>query len=165
GVVTGRLTVGATSPLQVSVPTSGSRYWTACVQAVNPRGPGNAAWVTSRYPTATFVTPGCSTFDMATPGGIGSVSMAAVRNTSTGLFKVTSSWAKPVVPNVAIQAYRVSTTVLYPSGPKRVTTQDLTTSSSSSTVTTGSTVCVSVSALSAAGVVGPASAQQCKVAQ
>lgn len=165
GIITGRLTVGATSPLQVSVPTSGSRYWTACVQALNARGPGNAAWVTSRYPAATLVTPGCSTFDMATPGGIGSVSMTAVRNTSTGLFKVSSSWAKPLVPNVAINAYRVNTTVLYPSGPKRVTTQDVTAPSSYSTVITGSTVCVSVSALSAAGVVGPASAQQCKVAR
>jgi hypothetical protein len=166
GLITGRTTIGAASALQASIPASGARYWTACVQPVNPKGPGNAAWVTNRYPGAkAFVTPGCSTFDLAVPGAVGTVTVSSARQASTGLFKISSSWTAPVNSAVTISAYRVTTSISYLTGPKRVSTTDVKTLSASTSVTAGSKVCVSVAAISAFGVVGSASPQQCALAQ
>jgi hypothetical protein len=166
GVITGRATVAASSTKLFAVPvgTSPSGVWTACVQPVNANGPGNLAWVSDRFPgQKSWYTPNCLTFDL-TPPVVAPVSITAVKNVWTGLFKMSATWLT-ATGGAPVSTYQVKVSSTSPKGTVTTATKTVSTLSWSTNVSAGTNVCVSVAAVSSTGVTGPGSANQCKKAQ
>lgn len=144
----------------VGVETSANNV--ICVTPTNTSGgPATAAYSASGEP----VRIGCTSFDNRAPGTPAPTAPTSKLISTSGIYAISTTWPQPTSTNVAIRAYRVSTTTSFASGPKRTSTQNVSTTSASVTTTTGSTVCMSVAAISQLGVIGPFSAAQCKTAQ
>jgi hypothetical protein len=169
GAITGRSTVAAGAPLQLTIPTQGASQLTVCVQPVNPFGAGNLAVVTSRLPGAkAFTTPNCSAFDLnrwAPPAAPTSVAISTALDPKSRLMNVSAAWVAPSAPLPVLATYRVSGTTAYGTGPKRSFTRDTKTPTFSTLTTLGSTVCVQVAAISDLGVIGPYTNASCKTAR
>lgn len=164
GAITGTASVAAGGVNQATFAvTLGSGSATACVQPVNAVAPANPAWVLKHYPASPYEAPGCQTFDLRWPGSVAAPAMSVQAGAS--FYTVTATWVAPSASVVPVRGYRLNTSIGYATGPKRNATRDVGTTSAGTPVPAGSTVCVSVAAISQAGVVGPFSASSCKKAQ
>lgn len=140
----------------------GSANSTVCITPVNTSGgAATAAYAIQGKP----VLLGCLPFDNRMPGTVAPTPLTSTLSAASGGYVMSTSWVAPTNPNVAIRAYRVFSATSYQSGPKRTATRDVSTLTASSLVTAGSTICMSVAAISQIGVVGAYSTAQCKTAQ
>jgi hypothetical protein len=149
---------------------SANSQYIACVRPRNSIGASSAAQVQMFYSPSWYVlaqTPNCTTIDTrSTQSTVGAVTGSVAQVGSTGLYKVGFQWSAttPVPADLPIRYYRVKQTISYPTGPQRVSTQDVLATASAVSTTKGSKVCTSVAALTDAGQVGPQSAPICVTA-
>jgi hypothetical protein len=143
--------VGPDLPLSVSFPgLTLSANGRVCVTPFG-KDAGLATSAYSSYHTinnmdyAHAVLPGCTEFTNEVPAGV--TSLASVIASRTALSStIRTSWLSR---DSVAKVFRVKQTTTFRSGPKRVVTQDLTSTSLLVSVTKGATLCTEVTAISA----------------
>lgn len=84
--------------------------------------------------------------------------LTALNSRTSATTNISMSWS----PQDSItKSYRVTQTTIFPSGPKRVVTKDTASTSVTSTVAKGATLCTQVAALSTLKVIGAQSTNVC----
>lgn len=110
-------------------------------------------------PTARGVLPGCTDFDNRVPSTVTNLAGSVVSRTSATA-NISMSWS----PQDSItKSYRVTQTTIFPSGPKRVVTKDVASTSVTTNVAKGATLCTQVTSLSELKVVGTQSGSVCVI--